>query len=490
MNNLTTVKVVFRANPQNKNIGSLHIRTTTQRKSQFKSLGIQLSLKHWDKDKECVLPSLKKEYKLFNNLINEALKKIRENNNNIQSLNTTSSTILEFWSLHNSTTRNAGTLSARGSSLNKFKSFLISNNKTGLRFEHLNPTMVQLYYLYLSNEVSKRSTKTYMGYFKSVIRQAIKQQLIPTYPVDPFININIPTPKNKTSKALTPHQLKSIIEGNFPKHNEYKDMFCFQILAGGMRVRDMLMLRWSNIMINDNGVYLQYTQSKTAKQITSKLSYKALAYLLPMMKLTHPRQVQSIENIYQQFNPQLKLYENWEHDNKYAKYKDTDTIKEFEHYDFKSGKRYRLDEIPKTEARRITLLEKITMYETDLMLEYTTLLKEYINTTPNDYIFHLLRGLIIPANGYLTPKMDRTIQKRIKVYNYHLMKISQILKMPNITSHRARHTFTQLLVNSNTNLYFIQQMLGHSSLKVTQTYVNSLHTTQLDEVSNTIASYF
>ena len=130
------------------------------------------------------------------------------------------------------------------------------------------------------------------------------------------------------------------------------------------------------------------------------------------------------------------------------------------------------------------------MYETDLMLEYTTLLKEYINTTPNDYIFHLLRGLIIPANGYLTPKMDRTIQKRIKVYNYHLMKISQILKMPNITSHRARHTFTQLLVNSNTNLYFIQQMLGHSSLKVTQTYVNSLHTTQLDEVSNTIASYF
>ncbi len=490
MDNSTTIKVVFRATPKNKNIGSLHIRTTTQRKSQLKSLGIQLSKKHWDNHNQSVLPSLKKEYKFYNNLISEALSKVRGNNNNIETLNTSALTILDFWYQHNSTTKNAGTFAARTSALNKFKSFLNSIGKTGLRFQDLNPNIVQQYYLYLSNDVTPRSTKTYMGYFKSVIKQVIKQQVIPTYPVDPFINIKIPTSKNKKAKALTVDQVKSIIDGDFPKHNKYKNMFCFQILSGGMRVRDMVMLKWKNIMINNHGIYLQYTQSKTDKQITSKLSYKALDYLLPIMKETYPLQVESIENIYKHLNSQLKLKEKWEEANKYSKYDQPDNIKEFNHYDFKAGKRYMLSKIRTNEAQRITLAENITMYETDLMLEYTAILKEYVNTKSNDYIFHLLRGLTIPANGYLSQTLDRDIQKKIKIYNYHLMKISEVLEIPKITTHHARHSFTQLLVNSNTNLYFIQQMLGHSSMKVTQNYVNSLHTTQLDEVSDTISSYF
>jgi integrase len=490
MDSSTSVRIVFRATPKNKNIGTLHIRTTTQRTSKFKSLGIQLSLKHWNNQNQCVLPSLKKEYRLYNNLIKEALSKVRGNNNNIETLNTTAVTILDFWKLHNSTTRNAGTLAARQSSLNKFKSFLISIGKTCLRFQDLNPNIVQQFYLYLSNDVNPRSSKTYMGYFKSVIKQAIKQQVIPTYPVDPFINIKIPTSKNKTSKALTLDQLKTIIEGGFPNHTEYKNMFCFQILSGGMRVRDMLLLRWKNIMINNDGIYIQYTQSKTGKQITSLLSHKALRYLLPLMKLTYPRQVQGIENIHKLLNSQLKLKEKWEEDNKYSKYSNDERIEEFDHYDFMASKRYMLNDISLNEAQRITIAENISMYQTDLMLEYTAIIKEYVNTKPQDYIFHLLRGLTIPANGYLSQTLDRDIQKKIKIYNYHLMKISEILNIPKITSHHARHTFTQLLVNSNTNLYFIQQMLGHSSMKVTQNYVNSLHTTQLDEVSNTIASYF
>lgn len=43
------------------------------------------------------------------------------------------------------------------------------------------------------------------------------------------------------------------------------------------------------------------------------------------------------------------------------------------------------------------------------------------------------------------------------------------------TPHAFRHYFAQSLVRSQTNIYVIQRLLGHSSIKTTEIYLNSLN---------------
>lgn len=491
MNSVTTVKVVFRASAKNKKYGSLHIRTTRNRKSKFKSLKIHLSRRHWDGEAQRVMPSLKREYKLYNSIIEDALVKVRNSNNSIEGLTKSNVSILEFWHIHNSTTRNAGTFSIRTSSYKKFRAYLASEGKLELRLQDLDPATVQRYNLYLDRDLVSRSVKTYMGYFKSVINQAIKQQVIPSYAVDPFINTNIAIHKNKKAKALTVEQMKVVMEGALPPNRGYyRNMFCFQTLAGGLRVRDLIMLKWKNIFINDKGIYLQYTQAKTKKQITSKLSYKALGFLISIFEETHKENVDSVKEILLHLKLQMKQKNEWEVNNKYSEFDSQEVVLEYTHYDVEDKKRYKLDKIPRKDAERLTLDGNIKKYTLALMQEYVGILQDLNQSNPEGFIFKLLKNLDIPFNGHLTPILNRQIQGQIHKYNYHLKILSKELSLPKITSHIARHTFTQLLVNSNTNLHFIQQMLGHSSLGVTQNYVASLHTTQLDEISETIAKQF
>lgn len=486
----TTIKVVFRPSSKNNRKGHLHIRSTTNRKSKFKSLGIELSRIHWDDVAQRVLPSLKKSYKSYNQKIAKALKELSVNDNNLEALKNDAGTIIDFWTNHNSTTTNAGTANIRKSSFRKFHSFLQKSNQLNLNFRQLSPQVVQQYHLYLLRDLNPRSCKTYMGYFKSVVNQAIKQQKIPTYPVDPFMNVVIPSYKNKKAKALTIDEIRLVMDADLSEKRSYfRDMFCFQILSGGMRVRDMIMLRWENVIVNDSNIYLQYYQQKTGKQITSKLSYKALKYLHRQFEQIYGNRVKGIDNLRGMLNSQINLREQWIKANKYSKFEDT-TLKDFRHYDFKEQKTYNLDKIKIGESKELTLQQNIAMYEEDLRLEYVDLIRNCNKTKQGEYIFDLLGNLDIPKKGSISTRVNAQIMGQISKYNYHLKKISEKLDIPKITSHQARHSFTQLLVNSNTNLYFIQQLLGHSSLGVTQNYVNSLHTTQLDEVSDTIAGHF
>ena len=61
------------------------------------------------------------------------------------------------------------------------------------------------------------------------------------------------------------------------------------------------------------------------------------------------------------------------------------------------------------------------------------------------------------------------------VYNRKLKKLQEACQVnTTLTSHVARHSFTNLLLTmSDVNLYDISQSLGHSSITVTQNYINS-----------------
>ena len=65
-----------------------------------------------------------------------------------------------------------------------------------------------------------------------------------------------------------------------------------------------------------------------------------------------------------------------------------------------------------------------------------------------------------------TPLSDQTARRHIKKYTA-LAAISQ-----NITPHMFRHTFATALLDADVDIRYIQELLGHSSISVTQIYTH------------------
>lgn len=101
-----------------------------------------------------------------------------------------------------------------------------------------------------------------------------------------------------------------------------------------------------------------------------------------------------------------------------------------------------------------------------------------------------------PINNYLLPvitvdyegeKLYNHIKYQNKAFNKYLKDLAKTLKIEtNLTSYVSRHSVAMKLQNSNVNRETISQLLGHSDLKTTNTYLDSLDTTVIDKASEVL----
>lgn len=80
---------------------------------------------------------------------------------------------------------------------------------------------------------------------------------------------------------------------------------------------------------------------------------------------------------------------------------------------------------------------------------------------------------------------------RLKNYTeqvrHGLSKISKRLGLPfNLTSHMARHAFTDKALEELSDLRVVQEMLGHASIRTTERYVAELKLEKLDQASSSV----
>lgn len=82
----------------------------------------------------------------------------------------------------------------------------------------------------------------------------------------------------------------------------------------------------------------------------------------------------------------------------------------------------------------------------------------------------------------------KQIQEARKRYNKRLKKIAELCNIEeNLTSYVSRHSFASLAKNNDIPLQAISQMMGHTSIKTTEIYLDSLNNDKIDDFNESIS---
>lgn len=84
----------------------------------------------------------------------------------------------------------------------------------------------------------------------------------------------------------------------------------------------------------------------------------------------------------------------------------------------------------------------------------------------------------------------RQYSNMLRLLNYRLMQIARILKLKErISTYVARHTWATTALRRNFNIGLICDAMGHSSVKVTETYFKSSRVEDINKMNHHIVSY-
>lgn len=107
----------------------------------------------------------------------------------------------------------------------------------------------------------------------------------------------------------------------------------------------------------------------------------------------------------------------------------------------------------------------------------------YIDKTKNtSYVFPIL------LNDNMTPKqIEHRKHKVLGRYNRKLGEIAKIAGIEaHITSYVARHSFATILKKKGTSTDLISELMGHSNVQITMTYLKEFDNEELDEANRTL----
>lgn len=503
-----SVKIVYR--PVNKSVkqGYLKIRIIENRVSKFKTLGIKINGGNWLDDKQRV-SSKEPNHKKINEKIDEVLKEYNQYDNPTLALVTFNKTILQFYNDIISTTSNAGTKLKYEDVSKKFTKYLNSQNLTDLKFSQLTPQHVQSFWNYMRDNNCATNTANYnLKSFKAIINKAIKSGQV-VYSVNPFslIKLKFTETKHKTLSEIDINNLitTNYIETRLKRYNsldiplkEIANTFLFQLFSQGMRVSDMILLKWANITYNNNDIIIEYNQFKTQKPMRAKLTLFTLKLLNNRLlkydtKLTSELKYYEIEKArFVENIEKATILLNEAKDQK----KINDILAHKEDVKVVKDREFTRASWELTQTEMITLFDaKLTELNLKMYDYYGQLINTINQTNENDFVFYFLDKNKHFEN-YKTGEILNNLQystltgKRC-YYNILLKDIQKQCKInTKLTSHVARHTYTQLLLDNNADLSAVSQSLGHSNLTTTQTYISQLPNKSLLEINKNISNKF
>lgn len=248
-----------------------------------------------------------------------------------------------------------------------------------LTFEEIDKDFLDKYEAHLRKSGIKNSTiNTHIKSFKNIYFKAIKEDLIPKEK-NPFLYYSIPQANKAKKERLELEEILKLKKLELPEDSglfHSRNAFLFSFYCAGIRIRDLLQLKWKDIKKEGKEERLEYTMGKSSKEKNIKLQPQAL--------------------------------------------------------------------------------EILSFYR-----------KKKID--PEAYIFPFMQPGIRDKKALYKQGSSKTA-----IINSDLKGLGRMADIQkNLSSHIARHSFANI-ARKKIGLYDLQKLLGHSSLNMTQAYINSL----------------
>lgn len=135
--------------------------------------------------------------------------------------------------------------------------------------------------------------------------------------------------------------------------------------------------------------------------------------------------------------------------------------------------------------RRITYRRHKTgkLMGVDVPPDAMRLLQKYRDKTDSEYLFPLLHG------GLFMEEHHHRYQETLRHFNRELARLmKQLLPGVSVSSYTARHTWATLAYHSGVPVGLISQSLGHSSIRVTMTYLKPFDAEVIDRINRQVIS--
>ncbi len=289
---MPTVSIIFRKDKLNKKgQAPVHFRIIKDRKISYISSSISLFPNEWDEKNKKVKKAHPNSAR-FNSFLANKFTELQDQvfEHETFSKSTTTSQLktklngkkpLEFFPFAEGVLgryKKAGQIGTHDrcqAIINKLKEFA---KKPSITFQEITPAYLINYEKHLRDDL-KNSTNTIHANFKFIrqlFNEALNQDLIDgTF--DSFKKFKVKT--EKTQRVyLTEDELETIENFDCEDNEQmalHRDMFIFATYTGGLRVSDVLKLKWKNL----DKTHIHITIKKTAGQLSIKVPDKAFAII-------------------------------------------------------------------------------------------------------------------------------------------------------------------------------------------------------------------
>lgn len=285
---MSSVKIILKLNKINSNgEAPLYIRIIKNRKAKFISLGIKLKPKEWNEKQSRVRKSHPNSQRLNNFIAHkvaeaEGVALEMETNSKYVSpksikqniMGTSPDSFIKYFEKYIETLKKNGKTGTHDKAKAVYSKLCTYLGNKDLAFDEMTVTFLKNYETYLSEKLgnSVNTIHSNIKIFRKLINDAISEDLFP-YEKNPFHKFKLKLEKT-TKEFLTEEEIKKIEDLELDKNsmrNHHRNIYIFATYAGGLRISDILQLRWSDY----DGERILKTTQKTKSTISVKLPRKA-----------------------------------------------------------------------------------------------------------------------------------------------------------------------------------------------------------------------
>jgi|GEM_PF-4787316 len=496
-------KIVLNKKKASDEFGIIGIQSFNNGKKK-KSLGIRMTVlhfkEHFNEDFQLFRPTPAFDYQTINTKINEGVYRFE---NNIpdkvkvelktkpqqSETHTIRLSYMDYFKLRISLKKTESHKYAMLNVYRKLEKYLKHLSKEDLFFDEINSDFWERFKLYCltvpdPRKLKEGGVKNYFVALKSIINDAHKTGYY-VYTINPFANLKLDKAKRNEKSPLNINQVKALLELDLEnKYSLTRQMFYFQILANGMRCSDLMFIRYADFK-HDR---LIYEMMKTGSKLKIKVGIKIMMLLA--------EQLGEIE-VYNKYIDEVKIYDKSIGASLTIEELNTRISEHCPQTAFVEGEdkeSYKGYVVKKGDHIAMNLIDFRIELATDINNLFVDYMKEVVaKQNPNDFVFlnAFSRKAAIYFKDYkkgdlFTFDQLQKYKALRNLYNNRLGVINEIYnsKIPlktkdrdnyliHLSSHVARNTFVNILLNEKVDVYIISKSLAHTEVKTTDNYINT-----------------